>query len=360
MARKTVGFVKLEWTCPNCGSKNPGPQKTCLTCGGPQPAETAFTAGAGQSLIQGEEAEKIAAQSADIHCPFCGTRNPAGAAVCSQCGGDLKGGAARPSGQVLGAYSQEPAPEVTCPNCGQPNPAAATHCRNCGASLAKPPQTAPAAAPAVPRKLSPWMIFAGIAVLIAALIACLALSGLFAKPEQVVGTVKDVSWRTSVLIEAYQPVERSGWRDEIPAGGEPGDCEYRYAYTSDQPQPFATEVCGTPYTVDQGTGFGEVVQDCTYDVYAEYCSYTVAEWVVVDQAVLQGSDLSPRLAEPMLAAGQRLGQTSQEYIITFATDQTVFNYTTTDIDLFRQAAIGSQWNLTISGAGRLVAAEPVR
>jgi ribosomal protein L40E len=359
MARKTIGYVKLEWTCPNCGSKNPGPQKTCLTCGGPQPAETAFTAGAGQALIQGEEAEKIAAQAADIHCPFCGARNPTGSAVCSQCGGDLKGGAVRPTGQVLGAYSQEPAPEIMCPNCGQPNPPTATHCKNCGASLAVAAVPAPAAAPGAPGKFKPWMIIVGVVVLIGLLIGCLALSGLFAKSEQVVGTVKDVSWRTSVVIEAYQPVERGGWKDEIPSAAALGACEYRYAYTSDQPQPVATEVCGTPYTVDQGTGFGEVVQDCTYDVYAEYCSYTVSEWVAVDQAVLQGSDLSPRLAQPALGADQRVGQASQEYIITFAADQTVFNYTTTDIDLFRQAAIGSQWNLTISGAGRLVAAEPV-
>ncbi len=358
MARKTIGFVKLEWTCPNCGSKNPGPQKTCLTCGGPQPVETAFTPGSGQPLIQGEEAEKIAAQAADIHCPFCGTRNPSGAAVCSQCGGDLKGGAARPAGQVLGAYSPEPAPEVTCPNCGQPNPAAATHCRNCGASL--PAAVSESAAPSAARfKLSPWMIIAGVVVLIGLLIGCLAMSGLFAKSEQVVGTVQDVAWQTVVLVEAYQPVERGGWKDEIPAGVELDACEYRYAYTSDQPEPVSTEVCGTPYTVDQGTGFGEVVQDCTYQVYAEYCTYTTSEWVVVDRAVLQGSDLSPRLAQPQLAENQRLGQASQEYTITFATDQGVFTYTTGDPDVFYQAAVGSQWNLTIGGAGRVIAAEPV-
>jgi ribosomal protein L40E len=359
MARKTLGYVKLEWTCPNCGSKNPGPQKTCLTCGGPQPVETAFNAGAGQPLIQGEEAEKIAAQGADIHCPFCGARNPANAAVCSQCGGDLKGGVARPAGQVLGAFTPEPAPEVTCPNCGQPNPAAATHCRNCGASLAKPAEAAPSVAPGAPRKLSLWMIVVGAVVLVGLIIGCLALSGLFTKSEQVVGTVQDVAWQTSVLIEAYQPVERGGWKDEIPAGVELVDCEYRYAYTSDQPQPVATEVCGTPYTVDQGSGYGEVVQDCTYKVYAEYCSYTVAVWVVVDRAVIQGSDLAPRLAQPALASGQRLGQTSQEYSITFVTDQGVMTYTTTDLDLFSKAVIGSRWNLTISGAGRIVSAEPV-
>lgn len=204
------------------------------------------------------------------------------------------------------------------------------------------------------------MIIVGAAVLIGLIIGCLALSGLLTKSEQVVGTVQDVAWQTTVLIEAYQPVERGGWKDEIPSGVDLGACEYRYAYTSDQPQPVATEVCGTPYTVDQGSGYGEVVQDCTYAVYAEYCSYTVQEWMVVDQAVVQGSDLSPRLAQPALGDNQRLGQASQEYSITFATDQGIFTYTTTDLDVFRQAAIGSQWNLAISGAGRIVSAEPAR
>ncbi len=359
MARKTVGYVKLEWTCPNCGSKNPGPQKTCSTCGGPQPIDTAFSASAGQPLIEGEEAEKIASYGADVHCPFCGTRNPASATVCSQCGGELKGGAARPTGQVLGAYSQEAAPEVACPNCGQPNPAAATHCRNCGASLPSVAAPTPAAPAAAPRKLSPWMIVAGIVVIIALIVGCLALSGLLSKSEQVVGTVQDVGWRTTVMIEALQTVERGAWKDEIPAGVDANRCEYRYAYTDDQPRPVSTEVCGTPYTIDQGSGYGEVVQDCTYEVYAEYCSYSVTEWVVVDQAVLQGADRFPRLAEPALAADQRFGQTSQEYSIVFATDQGPISFETTDDYLFSQAEIGSQWYLTISGAGRLVDIEPM-
>lgn len=359
MARKTIGYVKLEWTCPRCGSKNPGPQKTCNSCGGPQPQETAFTQGAGQPIIQGQEAEQIAQTAADIHCPFCGTRNPSDAKICSQCGGDLTGAAARPTGQVLGAFSAMAAPEVKCPNCGQPNPATATHCKNCGASLVTPVETAPAAAVAAPRKLSPLLIIGGIILIAALIFGLFALIGTLGKTEQVIGTVQDASWRTSVIIEAYQAVQRSDWQDQIPAGVEVGACEYRYSYTADQPQPVSTEVCGTPYTVDQGTGFGEVVQDCTYDVYAEYCSYTTSQWVAVDQSILQGSDRSPRLAQPQLASNQRIGQASEEYRIVFATDQETFTYQTTDAALYQQAQIGSQWTLTINGAGNLVAVVPI-
>ncbi len=41
---------------------------------------------------------KIASAGADIHCGFCGTRNPATATICSQCGADLKEGKARQAG----------------------------------------------------------------------------------------------------------------------------------------------------------------------------------------------------------------------------------------------------------------------
>ena len=80
-------------------------------------------------------------------------------------------------------------------------------------------------------------------------IGCLALTGVFTKSEQVVGIVQDVGWQTSVMIEALQTVQRSNWSDQIPAGVDVGDCEYRYAYTDDKPQPISTEVCGTPSTL---------------------------------------------------------------------------------------------------------------
>ena len=360
MARKTLGYVQLEWNCPRCGSKNLGAEKTCLSCGGPQPDDVQFQQAQGQELITGEAAEEIAKKSADIHCGFCGTRNPADAQVCSQCGGDLAEGARRLAGQVLGAHSDQPAPQTACPNCGQPNPAAALKCAACGASLAVTTPAA-AAAPAAarkPMKLGPLAIILGIAGIGLLVVLCLALAGVFGGGQDLTGTVQSVGWTVSVPVEAYQQVTRSDWRSNVPAGASLGQCEYRYAYLSDEPQAVSTEVCGTPYTVDQGTGFGEVVQDCSYRVYEEYCSFSVTDWVVIDTAVLEGSDYSPRL--PSIPENQRMGKVSETYTIVFSTTDGTMTYTTSNLSLFQQAQIGSRWKISTHAFGGIRSIEPAQ
>ena len=84
MTQKTEGYIDLEWTCPNCQSNNPGPQKTCRSCGGAQPADVTFHL-PGEAKLQTEEAAAAQAPTGpDVHCPYCGARNSAGAKVCSQ------------------------------------------------------------------------------------------------------------------------------------------------------------------------------------------------------------------------------------------------------------------------------------
>ena len=61
MTRKTVGYVRTEWTCPNCQTRNPGPQKTCTSCGMPQPENVEFEE-AGQDELIKDEAELAKAQ----------------------------------------------------------------------------------------------------------------------------------------------------------------------------------------------------------------------------------------------------------------------------------------------------------
>jgi predicted RNA-binding Zn-ribbon protein involved in translation (DUF1610 family) len=104
MTRKTVGYVELEWTCPNCGTRNRGTDKKCVACGLPQPADIAFEQQVQEELITDQAVAQQAQQGPDIHCPYCGTRNLAGAERCKQCGGDLVGGKARESGRVVGAH----------------------------------------------------------------------------------------------------------------------------------------------------------------------------------------------------------------------------------------------------------------
>ena len=121
MARKTIGHVELQWTCPNCGGINPGPVKVCQSCGAPQPEDVKFEQAVRQELITDEEKLAQAEAGADIHCPYCGARNPAGAETCSQCGGDLVEGVQRESGQVVGAFVSGPEKIIKCPRCGAEN-----------------------------------------------------------------------------------------------------------------------------------------------------------------------------------------------------------------------------------------------
>ncbi len=59
-SKKTLGYVQLEWTCPNCNSRNPGPVKTCQNCGAPQPDNVQFEQPAEQKFVTDEKAVKAA------------------------------------------------------------------------------------------------------------------------------------------------------------------------------------------------------------------------------------------------------------------------------------------------------------
>ncbi|MGQ9683479.1 MAG: zinc finger protein [Anaerolineae bacterium] len=80
MPKESLGYVRLEWTCPNCGTRNPGPQNKCAGCGAPQPADTAFTQAPQEQLLTDQAEIARAVSGADVHCPYCGARNPAGSA----------------------------------------------------------------------------------------------------------------------------------------------------------------------------------------------------------------------------------------------------------------------------------------
>jgi hypothetical protein len=70
MAKKSLGYVKLEWVCPNCSTRNLGPQKTCTSCGAPQPDNVEFEQAAQAEIIK-EQAEIAKAKvGPDIHCHY--------------------------------------------------------------------------------------------------------------------------------------------------------------------------------------------------------------------------------------------------------------------------------------------------
>jgi len=338
MARKSLGFVPLIWVCPSCGTQNPGPIKSCTACGAPQPDDVEFLQVDEEqfNFIKDEALIRMAKAGPDIHCPYCGTRNTAGTEYCKKCGGDIsQGGKARKTGgKVRTAAEAQQAPP--------PQPEASS----------KP---APSQKPRkkLSRTATILIVIAGLALIA----ACIAVIIILTKSEEVNAVVTDVQWERSIAIEAYSPVTESDWWDEIPEDAEILSCTEKYRYTSDEPVANSTEVCGEEYVEDTGTGVGEVVQDCTYEVYDDYCDYTVMEWVVVETVTETGDDLAPFWPDMTLQTDQREGERTEEYTIFFEVDNEDYEYTTSDESLFSLADPGSKWILDVNKLG-VKSAEP--
>ncbi len=327
MAQKILGYVNLIWTCPFCQTQNPGAIKSCTSCGAPQPPDVQFEKVDKErfEFIKDEALIRMAKTGPDKHCPYCGTRNLGTDTLCKQCGSDISVGAqARTSGEKIGERDTEPA--------------------------AAPVET--------PKKLSGGCLIALIiAAIIAGIILIIFIMNL-TKRESLSATVGSVRWTRSIEILAYTTIQSEGWNDEIPSSAVVGYCSSKYRYTSDSPTANATEVCGEPYTVDTGTGIGEVRQDCEYRVYDDYCDYTTEGWAVADQISLSGYDLQPGWPSTSLASNEKYGNQSETYIILFNASGDQYTLTTTDVALYLQAVPGSSWELEVNGLGDVVDASP--
>jgi membrane protease subunit (stomatin/prohibitin family) len=358
MAKKTVGYVRLIWTCPRCQTRNPGPNKFCNGCGAPQPEDVQFEQPAEAELIQDAAELQRAKAGPDVHCPYCGARNPSGVKFCGACGGDLTQGKARQAGRVVGAYHAPSGATRPCPACGTPNPLTSIKCSNCGSAL---PAAVASPAPPPTRPMSsktPFLIGGAAAALCLLAVGAFALLAL--KRDEQSAVVQAVAWERAIDVEAMAPAQHSDWKNEVPSAARDLSCELAFRTEQDNPAPVATEVCGTPYTVDEASGYGQVVQDCTYRVYDQKCSYTVDEWVVVDTLRRSGQDLNPVWPEVRLETGQRRGEQTESYTVTLVGDGADYTFepaTATQFTVFRP---GSAWTVTVNGLGAVVAVEPAR
>ncbi|MFM8874589.1 MAG: double zinc ribbon domain-containing protein [Anaerolineae bacterium] len=352
MQRRSKGVVQLEWVCPNCDSHNPGPVKNCQNCGAPQPENVQFQRAADEKLITDEKVVAAAKAGADIHCGFCGTRNPVTATNCSQCGAELKEGKARQAGQVL--QSAPAAPKViTCANCGTENPGTAKTCSSCGAPIKLPQVQAPAPKPVAAQsgavssqpKKKPfnWLIAGGIGAFL--LMCCIALVVMFVLPSRSVeGTVSSVYWKTSVPVQEVQPVNYSN-----ESGNPPSDA-YNVSCRNE-----SQEICEDK-TIDKGNGYAEVVTECRTET-EQYCSYTVDEWKTIQTYDLDGTDLYPEYAEPTIFGDQRLGSSSTQLQVFFSTSDGELGYNPNTVSEFQQFEPGSQWTLKLNAIGSVLSVE---
>jgi len=347
MARKSLGYVQLEWVCPNCSTRNPGPQKTCTNCGAPQPENVQFERAADEQAVTDENSIRAAGAGADYICPYCNTRNSAEAKVCKQCGGDLVEAKRRAAGGDLAANLGPK--EITCTNCGTVNPAANRNCLKCGAPLPRASASVPPAAAAVsasvgtssaPRKTN-WLLWGGLGA--ALLVCCAAILFLFVLPTaSVQATVTDVHWQTSVPVQELHAVDHT---DQ--AGSPPSDAYNVSCHTESH------QVC-EEHVVDQGNGYGEKVQDC-HDESQDYCSYTVDEWQTIQTYTQDGHDFAPVYSQPSITTSdQRLGNESVDYTVTFDTSKGQKIYSPDSLDDFQQFAVGSTWTLKLNALGAVL------
>ncbi len=365
MAKKSSGFVELEWQCPNCSNKNAGAVKTCGSCGSPQPVNVQFQQKAQAEILKDENQIKAASQGADFHCPYCDARNPANAETCSQCGGDIREGKRRVSGTVMGAFGSSPSSKnsIKCSNCGTENAATTSRCSACGAVLNAGGASSGGATlkteqkPVVsqPSSFRPWMALPILAILFG---VCVILGFIFFRTETRIGRVEQVEWNRFVEIQALTDVKRSDWEEKVPADAQAVSCSEKLYTTQDESAPGAIEVCGTPYEVDQGNGYAEVVQDCSYEVYANYCEFTVKDWGKVDELTSTGADFSAYWPDVTLGEGQREGERKEKYTIYFMTETGPVTYTTDDEALFLQLTPGTQWTLEMDSFGNVLSVSP--
>ena len=352
-SRRTIGYIQNEWTCPNCGTRNKGGDKTCTNCGAPQPEDVKFELPSEQKFVKEEAALKAAQEGPDIHCPFCGTRNSASAKTCSQCGGDLTGAKAREAGQVMQAPPVSQGPKVIkCDNCGTENPSSNTVCSKCGSPLPKA-TVVPAMAPLPgginignikgPKKTN-WLLIGGI---LAAVAVCFVVIGaLFFPSKSVKATVADVHWQTSVPLQEIQAVDHNN-----EPGGPPSDA-YNVSCRDD-----SHDVCQQK-TIDKGNGYSEVVEECHTETQ-QYCSYTLDEWTTIQTYPLEGNNLQPVYESPNVSNGQRLGDPSEDLTVTFSTpDGQQETYSPGNVTEFQQFTPGSIWTLKMNAVGGIVSVEP--
>ena len=159
------------------------------------------------------------------------------------------------------------------------------------------------------------------------------------------GTVTDVYWQTNVPVQEVQAVRYTDKK-----GNPPSDAYNESCRTESR------DVCEQK-TIDKGNGYSEVVEDCHTET-DQYCSYTVDEWQTIQTYTLEGNDLSPIYDNPNLSNDQRIGDETEDFTVTFSTDNGTETYSPGSVSEFQQYTIGSTWTLKLNALGSVVSVKP--
>jgi hypothetical protein len=199
-----------------------------------------------------------------------------------------------------------------------------------------------------------WWLW-GLGALILVAIAVFAWLGL--RSDRYTAVVEAPRWERSIDVMGFVPVERQAWQDDVPADATVLACRDELYETSDEPVAGSLEVCGTPYMVDTGTGYGNVMQECTYQVFAPKCSYKAREWVVVETLTESGNSLTPIWPVVAAANDRKEGNRSERYQCTVRVDDRLYSFALKP-ENFGLCAPQSRWRVSINGLGSVVEATP--
>lgn len=319
-----------RWDCQYCGTKGIlGRHKVCPQCARSRPEGTKFYLPDEENEPEVQQASLLAqaAIGPDWICEYCRSSNAADVEICHHCAAPRE--STSPQQQVKSFDLDE------IPTTGDMD-------------LETPPERQPAPAPAKQQGLPKWAIpAAGVGAL---LIVCLALAALLFNTSNVDVTVADIFWERSIPVEALETVVEEDW--DLPDSGRLLEereeiREYEQVivgYETKQRQVSErvqvgqrTYVCGQE---DLGNGFfrdvecsepiyetqsrTESYEDPIYSqqpVYDTLYKYEIDRWNGVRTEVASGNDLSPYWPEFVLGSGEREGEPSERYEITFVDDE---------------------------------------
>jgi len=342
-------FVVLAWDCQNCGSENPGPQKTCANCGSPQPEGVRFhqPKGGVKKVTDPKQIEE-AMRGPDVHCPFCGTRNVDGALKCTQCGGELKGGKRRKTGDRLdttddegmdnGEYTKSEDLETgEIKNESVPvYPSLGRHQKNIPETQRNPIETVRTVMQSKTAQVGGIIAIAGLFIWL--------IWMLFFNTMTVPVTLTNFHWELNIPVEEYRWVDESGW--SIPAGGIETSSEERITGYEQRQQCdlvpkreyVGSEPCNGRYE-DRGNGYAEWVEDSCpvyedkmvneckmVDDYSRpikqtYYYYRIQRWVVARNVPASGDDNNPVWPPVLLSHGEREGFRTQIFTVYYVDEK---------------------------------------
>ncbi len=384
MAQKIIGYREMTWTCPNCGTKNPGSARNCQSCGAAMGETTKFDSQNSAKVITDKKVVESAKKGPDIICAYCGNRNPAGTKDCTRCGASLSEGHNRQAGEqhTYEKPSENDKP-IICPACGTENPSDSIKCKSCGSelSVAAPDTNTVSQDPAGTGgtkgrsgcgKGCVFMLLIAVVFGIFYLFSGGLFRGTSTQNEAILpfdeesyaisdtvvnAVVIEQSWKSSVRIVGNMPTSASGWKRDMPSDATNVSCEDKVKETYNDAVDGAVEVCGDIYTVDLGNGYEALAQDCVYQVYEPYCKWTV--YTQSDAGVRTASGNGPTVEAPYVEPEYTSAEsvTVTYYVALRDENGREYDFSPTSYTDYKSYNVGDEYTLELNSRGSVVSME---